>query len=179
MTPQPGQKEITQFVGAHGFLSNFYMYPFSYALWLWPSAEHAYQAAKTANEVSKAAIRNAKTATQAKAIGQHVVRVPNFDAQRVRIMSEILRCKFRRGNRMARLLLLTGDAFLREGNHWGDTFWGQVRLGVRWQGENHLGLILMEIRKELLLPEQPTLFEPQASKTRLQREADEDDTCPV
>lgn len=170
------RKEITQFVGAHHFLSNFYMYPVSYAGWVWPSVEHAYQAAKTDNEVSKSIIRKAKTAAQAKAIGQGVRLIPDWDNRRVQIMGDILRCKFLRSGRMAHLLLLTDGANLIHGNCHGDRFWGCVRVGTEWQGQNHLGLLLMEIRKELQQRDQPTLFEPKKpSRTQLQ----DDDECPV
>lgn len=46
---------------------------------------------------------------------------------------------------LAELLLATGDEELVEGNVWGDTFWGVCE----GKGENWLGKILMDIRKEL------------------------------
>jgi hypothetical protein len=42
------------------------------------------------------------------------------------------------------LLQETQNKYLEETNHWNDTFWG-VCNGI---GENRLGKILMEIRKE-------------------------------
>jgi predicted NAD-dependent protein-ADP-ribosyltransferase YbiA (DUF1768 family) len=45
----------------------------------------------------------------------------------------------------SKMLLSTGDKYLEETNHWGDTFWGKSG-GI---GENKLGQILMEIRKML------------------------------
>jgi predicted NAD-dependent protein-ADP-ribosyltransferase YbiA (DUF1768 family) len=42
-------------------------------------------------------------------------------------------------------LLETGDAELIEGNDWGDTFWGVCG----GKGNNFLGKLLMEVRKEL------------------------------
>ena len=44
-------------------------------------------------------------------------------------------------------LLATGELVLEEGNIWGDTFWG-VDAQTR-EGRNHLGRILMRVRKEL------------------------------
>ena len=62
-------------------------------------------------------------------------------------MTGIVRDKFTRNPELKRLLLATGDAVLIEGNTWGDRFWGvDKRTG---KGENHLGLILMDIREEL------------------------------
>ena len=43
-------------------------------------------------------------------------------------------------------LIATGDAYIEETNNWGDEFWG-VCHGF---GENMLGKILMEIRKEIV-----------------------------
>jgi len=42
-------------------------------------------------------------------------------------------------------LLATEDWELIEGNTWNDSFWGVCQR----KGENHLGKILMKIRKEL------------------------------
>ena len=63
---------------------------------------------------------------------------------RLRLMKELVRRKFENPE-LRSLLLSTGTTVLVEGNQWGDTFWGVCK-GV---GENHLGLILMEIREEL------------------------------
>lgn len=58
-------------------------------------------------------------------------------------MKEICKAKFDQKEEL-RQQLLTGNEFLEEGNTWGDRVWGTVD-GV---GQNHLGKILMEIRKE-------------------------------
>ena len=39
----------------------------------------------------------------------------------------------------------TAGCYLIEGNHWGDTCWGQVN----GRGENRLGKILMQLRDEM------------------------------
>jgi predicted NAD-dependent protein-ADP-ribosyltransferase YbiA (DUF1768 family) len=61
------------------------------------------------------------------------------------VMEHLLRQKFFTGSELAAKLVQTGDAILMEGNNWGDSFWG-VCAGV---GSNHLGRLLMLIRKEL------------------------------
>jgi predicted NAD-dependent protein-ADP-ribosyltransferase YbiA (DUF1768 family) len=53
--------------------------------------------------------------------------------------------KFSRNPELRVKLLNTGDLQLVEGNYWGDTFWGVCN----GKGENHLGKILMRVRKEL------------------------------
>lgn len=62
-------------------------------------------------------------------------------------MEEIVRAKFTQNESLKWRLIGTGDAYLEEGNTWGDTFWG-VDAKTR-EGRNHLGRILMRIRKEL------------------------------
>lgn len=42
-------------------------------------------------------------------------------------------------------LINTQDAYLEEGNKWGDTFWGTVE----GKGQNVLGNLLMEVRELL------------------------------
>lgn len=60
-------------------------------------------------------------------------------------MEDIVRSKFSKCEALKNALLRTGEAELVEGNWWEDTFWGACK-GV---GENHLGRILMKVRKEL------------------------------
>ena len=60
------------------------------------------------------------------------------------LMKRLLKMKFAIPE-LKEMLLATGDEELVEGNYWHDTIWG-VCNGV---GENHLGKMLMEIRKEL------------------------------
>jgi predicted NAD-dependent protein-ADP-ribosyltransferase YbiA (DUF1768 family) len=63
-------------------------------------------------------------------------------------MEDLVRQKFS-NPALATRLLKTGEAVLEEGNTWGDRFWGvDARTG---EGENHLGLILMRVRKDLAL----------------------------
>lgn len=61
------------------------------------------------------------------------------------IMYNGLRAKFMQHEHLQERLLATGTEEIAEGNNWGDTFWGTVD-GV---GENHLGKLLMLIRREL------------------------------
>ena len=59
-------------------------------------------------------------------------------------MEKLLKLKFSKYSLKQRLLN-TGNAMLIEGNDWNDTFWGVCN----GKGQNHLGKLLMEIRKEL------------------------------
>ncbi len=68
----------------------------------------------------------------------------DWEQVKVRIMKEICKAKFDQNETLRQQLLATGNEPLEEGNTWGDRIWGTVD-GV---GQNHLGKILMEIRKE-------------------------------
>ena len=110
----------------------------------YPSVEHAYQAAKTVDRRERAAIAKCATAGEAKKLGQKCAIRPDWDAVKIEIMRGLLKKKFSY-RRLKKALLDTGEAYLEEGNNWGDSFWG-VCNDI---GENHLGKLLMEIRDEL------------------------------
>jgi predicted NAD-dependent protein-ADP-ribosyltransferase YbiA (DUF1768 family) len=55
--------------------------------------------------------------------------------------------QFRKNIYLAQLLIGTGDQEFVEGNTRKDTYWGQCPIGT---GENNLGKILMQVRKDLL-----------------------------
>lgn len=60
-------------------------------------------------------------------------------------MYNCVKAKFEQNPDLAEKLIATGDAYLEEGNTWGDRIWGTVN-GI---GQNHLGKILMRVRQEL------------------------------
>ena len=76
-------------------------------------------------------------------MGRKVDLRPGWDGMRVSVMKYIVTAKFNQhADLMAKLCAIDGN--IVEGNTWGDTFWGQVN----GSGQNYLGRILMEIRKE-------------------------------
>lgn len=154
-------KAITRFSGSRAVLSNFYPSPVYFDGVLYPTVEHAYQATKTMNPAERCQVRDAPTPGRAKALGRRVTLRPDWDEMKINVMRELLREKFLFNRRRGLALLSTGDAELIEGNTWGDKFWGAVwsehhsivakdNLPGRWVGENHLGKLLMEIRRELV-----------------------------
>lgn len=84
----------------------------------------------------------AETPARAKQLGRLAPLRPDWEDMKLGVMSFLVGQKFERHRHLARLLLDTGYQHLEEGNWWGDTFWGTCK-GV---GENHLGLILMQMR---------------------------------
>lgn len=111
---------------------------------LYPSVEHAFQAAKVPR-AERGRFLEARTPGQAKRLGRQVHLPTWWEEKKVGIMLELVRRKFTPGTALAHLLVDTGDEPLEEVNTWGDRFWGTVN-GV---GENWMGKLLMQVRAEL------------------------------
>ena len=137
--------DITSFTGEYRFLSNFFPAVVTLDGETYPSVEHAYQAAKTTSPIAREAIRTCPKPGQAKRNGRMVQLRPDWEEIKLDVMRDLLWQKFQHYD-LREQLLATGDRRLIEGNHWNDTFWGVCR-GV---GQNWLGVLLMEIREEML-----------------------------
>ena len=145
---------INSFTGQYRFLSNFWKCPVVYDGLVYPTAEHAYQAAKTTDLLLRETIRSMPRPGQAKKAGSEIKDTilpgwfdvtPAGKTLRYEVMKQIVNNKFSAPNfDIIRALMKTRGQKLEEGNSWGDTFWG-VYSRTR-QGDNHLGKILMEIR---------------------------------
>lgn len=138
-------KPIDSFSNEYFFLSNFYYQPFLYQDKIYPTVEHAFQAAKTNNTNWKERIRRANDPSIAKTLGRQAPMRQPWDNEKVQVMRELIQIKFAPGTPLATQLLSTGTAQLIEGNTWNDQFWGVCR----GRGKNWLGKLLMEQRKSL------------------------------
>ena len=156
-------KTIHEFQGEYRFLSNFWPCYLMYENIEYPTAEHAYQAAKVESPGVKTRIKNCHTPAEAKDyLETHKIKpAPEWTiAKKLLVMEEILMIKF--GGKdpfLTRALLETGDAKLIEGNTWNDTFWGVCN----HSGENHLGRLLVKVREELVRQKQRIIFQLAAS----------------
>ena len=137
----PGTPFIDSFRGEHGFLSNFARTPIEFEGVVYPTVEHAFQAAKTTVLSEREKLLANASPTVAKRIGRKVTLRPGWDRIRLEVMRGLVEQKFNDPD-LAAMLEATGDARLYEGNWWGDRYWGTVG----GEGENHLGELLMEIR---------------------------------
>ena len=135
---------IGPFTGQYAFLSNFWSVEIDFEGKVYPSVEHAYQAAKTPVLGARTMIRQARTAGWAKRLGRQVPLRPDWEDVKVGIMRALLRSKFAHPE-LREQLLDTGTAPLVEINTWRDTFWGVYQ----GRGKNMLGLLLEEVRAEL------------------------------
>jgi N-glycosidase YbiA len=137
---------IDSFTGKYRFLSNFWPCKnLIYQGLTYPTVEHAYVAAKTIDGNMRVAIQNTATAGQVKRLGRQLILREDWEEIKLPIMTTLVYDKFFLNPDLAQMLLETGEQELVEGNTWGDMFWGEY-LG---SGLNHLGKILMSVRKQL------------------------------
>lgn len=140
---------IDQFRGTNYFLSNFYRHPVGIGDDVFPTAEHAYQALKAVDPHDRAWVLESETPLIAKRRGRKVRVVDYWEDVRVLVMQQVLDAKF--GDRqLADQLVATHPHELIEGNTWHDQYWGDCRCGrCPGEGENVLGVVLMELRDRL------------------------------
>lgn len=141
MSSQP----IHKFSGKFRFLSNFFPADVEFEGVVYPTVEHAFQAAKSLDTKVREKIQRAATPGDAKRMGRSCRLREDWEKVKVDIMVALLRSKFQRHEDLRFLLLDTGGRELREGNTWGDTEWGMVG----GKGNNKLGKSLMQVRAEL------------------------------
>ena len=117
----------------------------------WPTVEHAYQAEKfPKGSAPWRAILQATSPHQALRLAHAPEHADLVDPgwhflKKLEVMRELLWCKVDQHEYVYHKLLKTGDIQLVEDSPT-DDFWGR---GVCWDGENMLGRLWMEIRKEL------------------------------
>jgi ribA/ribD-fused uncharacterized protein len=141
---------ISSFDGDFRFLSNFWPCEVNLDGEVYSTTEHAYQASKSIHPGVRKLVRELKTPGQAKRFSHKITKRPDWLEVRQEIMLVLNRQKFAKGSDLAEMLLLTGDAFIKEGNTWHDNDWGSCTcVDCGDKGQNMLGLILMKIRDEL------------------------------
>lgn len=144
--------KVTEFQGSERWLSNFWPCVVRYDHDVFPSVEHAYQAAKFPGDHGMRQRiaqlpANHSGAAIAKKLGASA-RPADWPERKLEVMEILVREKFTRSNDLRALLLATGDMQLEEGNRWRDTFWG-ISPPASGRGENHLGKIIMRVRQEI------------------------------
>lgn len=141
---------INRFNGDNKFLSSFAACSVRYDGHLYPSIEHAYQAAKTNDESERLLIKNAISPSQAKKIGRTLTISPDWESKKNSVMLDLVRQKFCNPYFRHRLIA-TVNAMLIEGNAWHDNYWGSCKCNkCGSNGLNMLGKILMTVRDEVI-----------------------------
>lgn len=111
-----------------------------------PSVESYYQSQKTVNKRKQLSFTflNGK---QAKKKGRELNIRKDWEEIKVKVMLKGLRAKFKPDNEWGRQLIATGKEEITEWNNWGDKIWGKSIYDG--EGQNLLGKLLMQVRKEL------------------------------
>lgn len=150
--------KITSFKGKNEFLSNYYPCMVELDGELYPSVEHAFQAAKVTDPEARKHFKVMNGADTAHYFGKHLNEVkkglvirPDWEDVKIDIMYRLVKDKFTRTEpfpsqaKLRQQLLDTGDAYLENGNTYRECFWGTVK----GEGRNELGKILMKVRDEI------------------------------
>lgn len=137
----------------YGAFSNLFKRAIIFEDRVYATSEHAYQAGKPSKKEVRDWILSAPTPALV-AMAAHGLYtwdiVPNWSAIKVDRMRQVLRAKFTQHGDLRELLLSTADARLIEAGKTPNEvnrFWGEVN----GQGKNMLGVLLMELRRELVL----------------------------
>lgn len=116
---------------------------------LYPTAEHAYQAAKCTDPAGKQAILRAKSPAEAKDIANlayQAAKHPQWDQIKVGVLENILRAKLAQHDTVRQALMRSGKEDIGEASP-DDMFWGYGD----GQGQNQLGKLWMKLRSELVV----------------------------
>lgn len=142
---------IDFFDGEYAFLSNFYNASCIFEEKLYPTVEHAFQAAKSLDHAERDWIAAAGSPGLAKRLGRRINLRPDWEKVKFDVMEECLRSKFA-DPVLKQKLLATGDEELVEGNYWHDNTWGNCSCEKCKDivGRNMLGNILMKLRTEFM-----------------------------
>lgn len=139
---------IREFQGEYRWLSNFAPVEITLGDLTYSSVEHAYMSEKSNDRDWKLFCANSNnTPGQVKRASRNITLRPNWNDIKLHVMEICLNAKFRQEPYYT-LLINTKDEYIQEGNRWNDTFWG-VNLNTN-KGENHLGRLIMDIRKTLI-----------------------------
>jgi ribA/ribD-fused uncharacterized protein len=137
---------IRQFHGSYAFLSNFHPCDIEFEGLVYPTVEHAFQAAKVLDTTVRLKFLKL-TPAGAKSLGRRVALRSDWEQIKLSLMEMLVTLKFQQHTELQMLLLATAEAELIEGNTWNDRFWGvSLKTG---QGRNELGQILMRVRLQL------------------------------
>ena len=139
---------LIAFRGPYRFLSNDSWCTVTWEGVEYPSITHAFQCAQTHDEAKREEIQKTKRFVKVRRIGKTAVTRSDWAEVRLDILESLLRQKFAQPA-FREVLLSTKDYKLINGDHRGETYWGMIYSGNKWVGDNHLGKLLMRIRKDI------------------------------
>ncbi len=136
------------------FLSNFYSVPIETKWGVFSSAEHLYQACKFTDVKERERVRR-HPGKGLKSFCRTLTSFdPKFNDKRLTYMKEIIHRKFDQ-NPWLQYKLASVEGIIVEENTWHDNYWGDCICTKRKQcnfakGQNHLGVLLMQERKNYI-----------------------------
>lgn len=128
-------------------LNNFSAHAIEFRGLLYPTSEHAYQAAKCGDPQGREEIRHARSPLQAKVLANETykaARDPDWASKKVTVLEEILRAKIAQHPEAKEALQKSGREEIVEDSPT-DYFWGE---GADGSGQNMLGKLWMKLRDE-------------------------------
>jgi N-glycosidase YbiA len=131
-------------------LNNFSAHIIEFDGKIFPTSEHAYQAAKCMDPTGREAIRAARSPLQAKRLANETYRAskdPDWETKKVAVVEVILRAKLAQHPEVREALEESGQDEIVE-NSPTDYFWGE---GADGSGQNALGKLWMKLRSEVRL----------------------------
>lgn len=143
------------FKGKYAYLSNMAYSPFMMSGHWFLSAEHAFHFWKCkyredARKFEAGNPESIESPYEARQEGRKVIMRDGWNEKRVAVMRAVLEAKFSQSvDANGDLLfdkLATTSGVLCEYNTWGDRFWGKCRINGHYEGANHLGKLLTELR---------------------------------
>lgn len=142
-TPANFPDVINQFKGEYDFLNNRFGCRFVWQGLQYGNVEAAFQSSKCTDESERKVLAGC-SADKAALKGKELIPFSGWEEVRLDIMTSIQKAKFEQNPALMKKLIDTGNRLLINGNNKQETYWG-VDL-YSWQGENHLGKIIMNIR---------------------------------
>jgi ribA/ribD-fused uncharacterized protein len=127
--------------------SNFYPAPIKLDGKVWATTEHYFQAMKFLDQGSQDLVRIQPSPDHAAKVGRSkdMPLRRDWESARDDVMRKAIKAKFTQHEDLKQELLATGEAELVEDSPV-DWYWGW---GADRKGKNRLGVLLMELRKEL------------------------------
>jgi ribA/ribD-fused uncharacterized protein len=141
----------------YGWLGNMSPFPLNFGGKEWRTSEALFQALRFKDESIQELIRAEKSPMGAKFVmkanKEHITTEPHSKKD-VMNMKMCLRLKLEQHPQLVQELIDTGDKLIIEdvtarGDKGGNLFWGAMLVDGKWVGENMLGKLWMELRKEL------------------------------
>ena len=145
----------------YGWLGNMSPYPLEFGGVTWRTSEALFQALRFTNNEIKELIRAEKSPMDAKFVmkaNKGEITTEPHSSKDINNMRMCLKIKLKQHPNLVEELLKTGNKIIIEdvtarGDKGGNLFWGAMLVenedGFHWLGTNTLGVLWMELRKEL------------------------------